>query len=124
MYGNGQKPRARLHADHAGPFQGRLLLIVIDAHLKWIEAVPVSSTSTASTTQVLRRLFTTHSIPELLVSDNVAAFTSNEFHQFVKRNGIHHHTSSPYHPTTKGLAERTVLLVMNGLKKNAEGDMN
>ena len=118
-----KKPWARLHIDHAGPFQGRLLLIIIDAHSKWIEAVPVSSTSTAATTQVLRRLFATHGIPELLISDNGTAFTSHEFRQFVERNGIRHRTSSPYHPATNGLAERAVQVIKNGLRKNAEGDM-
>ena len=99
------------------------MLITIDAHLKWIDAVPVSSTSTAATVQVLRRLFATHGSPELMITDNATAFTSNEFHKFEERIGILHRTSSPYHPATNGLSEQALQVVKNGLRKNAEGDM-
>ncbi len=41
------RPWSRLHihvhVDHAGPFLGRLFLVVFDAHSKWIEVVTVSS---------------------------------------------------------------------------------
>lgn len=71
--------------------EGKILLIVIGAHSKWIEAVPVSSTSSATTIKVLRNLFATHSLPKLIL-DNGTAFTSysDEFRQFVTRNGICH----------------------------------
>ncbi len=32
------RPWSRLHVDFAGPFMGKTLLIVIDAHSKWIDA--------------------------------------------------------------------------------------
>ena len=118
-----KKPWAWLYIDYTRPFQGKLLLILINAHLKWIEAVPVSSTSTAATVQVLRRLFATHGITELMISDNRTAFTSNEFHQSVERNGIRHCMSSPHHPVTNGVSEQAVQVVKNGLRKNPEGDM-
>ena len=42
---------------------------------------------------------------------------------FVRRNGIRHRTSAPYHPATNGLAERAVQVVKTGLRKNTKGDM-
>ena len=60
---------------------------------------------------------------KLLISDNRTAFTNHEFFQSVERNGICHLTSSSYHPTTNGLAERAVQVIKNRLRKNAEGDM-
>ena len=119
-----KKPWSRIHVDHAGPFQGKTILVVIDAHSKWIEAVIVPSTSSAATIKVLRNLFATHGIPELLFSDNGTSFTSEEFSDFVLRNGIRHRTSSPYHPATNGLAERAVQVVKAGLRKTPEGDMD
>jgi transposase InsO family protein len=110
--------------DHAGPFQGKIILVVIDAHSKWIEAATVSSTSSAATIKVLRNLFATHGVPELLFSDNGSSFTSEEFRDFVQKNGIRHRTSSPYHPATNGLAERAVQVVKSGLRKTPEGDMD
>lgn len=46
-------PWTRLHIDYCGPVVGKLCLVVVDAHTKWIEAVPVSSAT--SCTSPLRR---------------------------------------------------------------------
>ena len=48
------RPWARVHVDHGGPFLGKLfLVVVIDAHSKWLEVVVVRSTTSAATTKVL-----------------------------------------------------------------------
>ena len=39
------KPWQRIHVDFAGPFQGHKFLIIVDAHSKWPEVVPMVSTS-------------------------------------------------------------------------------
>ena len=38
-----QQPWSRLHADFAGPFQGRMFLIVVDACTKWLEVHTMKS---------------------------------------------------------------------------------
>ena len=48
--------------------------------------------------------------------------TSEEFQSFIKRNGIRHRTTAPYHPATNGLAERAVQVIKNGLKRYQQGD--
>ena len=112
-----QKPWDRIHVDHAGPIQGKMVLIMVDAHSKWIEAHVVPSTSAAATIEKLRVTFATHGLPRTIVSDNGPAFTSSEFQEFTKRNGIEHLTSAPYHPASNGLAERAVQTVKEGVKK-------
>ena len=42
---------------------------------------------------------------------------SNEFKEFMSRNGILHVTPAPYHPSTNGLAERAVQSFKQGLKR-------
>ena len=32
---------SRVHIDYAGPFEGSMFLIVIDAYSKWMEVIPV-----------------------------------------------------------------------------------
>ena len=99
---------------------GNTFLLVIDAHSKWLEVVMVPSTSSHVTMQKLRGIFATHGLPETIVSDNAAGFTSVEFQEFLTRNGIRHITSAPYHPSTNGLVERAV---QTGMRKASEGDM-
>ena len=60
------KPWSRLHIDFAGPFLGRTFLIVVDAHSKWLEVTPVSSTSSQQVVRVLRNLFSTHGLPDVM----------------------------------------------------------
>jgi transposase InsO family protein len=107
----------RVHIDHAGPIQGKMILVIVDAHSKWIDAHVVASTSTSATLEKLRTVFATHGLPEVLVSDNGPAFSSTEFREFTQRNGIKHLTSAPYHPASNGLAERAVQTVKEGMKK-------
>ena len=85
-----------------------MFLVVVDAHSKWPEVIPVSSTTTSKTIEVLCDLFATFGIPEQIVSNNSPQFASEEFQAFIKSNGICHITSAPYYPATNGLAERIV----------------
>ena len=52
------------------------------------------------------------------MSDNAACFVSTEFETFVRKNGIQHVRSAPYHPASNGLAERAVQVVKSGPKKS------
>ena len=72
-------PWSRLHTDYAGPFLGKMFLVTVDAHSKWIEANVVDSATSTGTIRKLRQMFTTHGIPEIIVSDNGSVFTSKEF---------------------------------------------
>ena len=116
-------PWTRLHIDYCGPVAGKLCLVVVDAHTKWIEAFPVSSATSYITIEKLRFLFSQFGLPESVVSDNAAYFRSDEFEQFLHQNGVKHPTSSPYHPASNGLAERAVQTLKNGLKKVQGGSL-
>ena len=90
---------------------GQLFLIIVDAYSKWIEAAIVPSTSSEASIKVLRSVFATHGIPEHMVSDNGSGFTSEQFKLFTQQNGIKHSYTSPYQPSSNGLAERVVQTV-------------
>ena len=117
-------PWSRLHIDFAGPFLGKMFLLVIDAHSKWIEVLIMSNDITASSTILqLRKVFAVHGLPEVIVSDNGPTFTSNCFGAFLSHNGVRHVRCSPFHPASNGLAERAVQIFKRGLKTNTNGTL-
>ena len=115
------RPWARLHLDFAGPVQGKMYLILIDAHSKWIEAFCTPNATSLTVIEQLRAVFARFGLPETVVTDNGTCFVSSEFEVFLQRNGIKHLTSAPYHPASNGLAERAVQIIKKGLKKTPQG---
>ena len=116
------RPWSRVHIDYAGPVMGKMILVVIDAHSKWIEAYTTSGSTSAITINKLKWIFSSHGIPHVIVSDNATGFVSEEFQSFCRRNGIKHVTSAPHHPATNGLAERAVGILKGGVQR-LEGDL-
>jgi hypothetical protein len=112
-------PWSRIHVDHAGPMQGQLYFVVVNAHSKCLEVFSVLSTSCQVIVKVLQKLFMSHGLPRVIVSDNATSFKGEEFQKFMSDNGIVHITSAPHHPATNGLAERAVQTFKNELKKMA-----
>ena len=89
----------------AEPFQGRMLLVLVDTHSKWPEVFVMQLTSSYATIRVLRHLFATYRLPQQLVSDNGAEFSSAEFGTFFKQISVKQLKSALYHPSTNGAAE-------------------
>ena len=57
-------PWERVHVDYAGPFLEYMYLVIVDSHSKWLEVVPMKSTTTAKTLEVLRSVFARYSLPK------------------------------------------------------------
>ncbi|XP_058985915.1 uncharacterized protein K02A2.6 [Musca domestica] len=112
-----QRPWSRLHLDYAGPFLGTNFLIVVDSHSKWVEVKMTKSITSNKTIELLREIFSTHGIPDTVVTDNGRNFISEEFEGYLKGNGIYHVRTAPYHPSSNGQAERFVQTVKNFLRK-------
>ena len=72
----------------------------MDAYSKWLEVIPVSSTTVERTIIELKKLFATHGLLTQVVTNNGTQFTSQEFTEFLKLNGIQHYKSAPYHQAT------------------------
>ena len=64
-----------------------------------------------------KKIFSIFDIPNTLVTDNRSSFGSEEFENFVKKNGIKHLTTALYHPSSNGLAERMVQTFKTTIKK-------
>ena len=117
-------PWTRLHVDFAGPMDGKMFLVVIDSHSKWIEVFPMKSATSAATVRYLRQLIAQFGIPETIVSDNGAQFVATEFKEFCQQNGIRHIQTAPYHPSSNGLAERAVQVFKHRVHKQSSGSIH
>ncbi|CAH8585986.1 unnamed protein product [Schistosoma intercalatum] len=115
-------PWVKLHADFAGPIQGKMFLIIVDAFTKWPEVYIMPNCTTSETTHKLSTLFSCFVVPETLVTDNGSQFAAESFKNFCRTNGITHLRSPPYHPQSNGQAERFVDTFKRALlKRGGEG---
>lgn len=64
------RPMQRVHSDFAGPFQGAMFLVMVDAFSKWPEVCVMQSTTAEKTVEALRPIFARYGLPEQVVSDN------------------------------------------------------
>lgn len=111
-----QGPWQRVHADFAGPLKDTWFLVMVDSFSKWVEMIPMKTTTSERTVAVMRAVFARLGLPLVLVTDNGPQFTSQEFAQFAASNGIRHVRVAPHHPSSNGLAERAVGSLKNSLK--------
>lgn len=94
----------------------------MDSHSKWLEVIHVNSLSSSTAISKLRYLFATHGLPDSIVSDNGATFTSEEFKTFLQKNQIRQILVAPYHPSSNGQAERMVASTKESLRRIVKGD--
>jgi len=90
------------------PIHGINVLVLVDAHSKWMDVHLMQTIMSAKTIEKLLIIFANHGIPHKVITDNGPTFTSYEFQEFMQKNGIVHVKSAPYHPSSNGLAERAV----------------
>ena len=63
------KQCSRIHLDYAGPFPGKMFLIVADAYSKGLDALPMNSSTYSATMDKLRRIFAEDGLPNPCVTD-------------------------------------------------------
>ncbi len=107
-------PFVRVGIDFVGPYplthpgKNTSVLTVIDHLSRYLEAYPCKGETTQSAIDILKnKIFLRHSVPKVIVADQGSAFTSNEFRQFCKDNGIHLKFCSTAHPETNAICERS-----------------
>ena len=114
-------PWQRVHIDFAEK-DGKNYLVIIDAHSKWPEIILMNNDTTArATIKVLKDLFSKYGLPLQIVSDNGPQFRSEEFQNFLKRNGVKSVRVSPYQPSSNGAAERMVQSFKKSLSSSKDG---
>ena len=90
---------------------GRTLLVISDYYSNYIEVARVTSITSRSIIKELKAVFARFGIPEALVTDNGAQFSSADVSVFARTWGFDHVTSSPRYPQSNGKAENDVKTV-------------
>lgn len=88
-------------------YGGKHYIVMCDHYSLYTWLEKLNKLSTASITNVLTRWFRDFGYPREIISDNGPQFRQ-DFKIFCADNGITHNTSSPYNPTSNGLAEAAV----------------
>ena len=83
-------------------------LVIIDYYSRWIEIKQLTSLTSDCVISHVKTVFTTHGIPDVVVSDNGRQFAWDEFRKFAKSWCFAQHTKNPYSPQENGMAERAV----------------
>ena len=111
------KPWQKVSVDICGPFPGgEYILVAIDYYSRWFELGILYSITSSKVIGLLENWFTSHGLPEVLVSDNGVQFTSSEFSQFMSNNGIHHRKVTPYSPQANGEVERQNRTILQAIR--------
>ncbi|XP_042146367.1 uncharacterized protein LOC121835888 [Ixodes scapularis] len=111
----------RVHLDFATK-SGTNLFVLVDSFSKWVEVLPMSSTTAPQTVEKLMAVFAQFGVPEEVVTDGGPQFRSEEFKNFLKDQGVVHTMTPPYPPASNGAAERAVQTVKRALLKQVLED--
>ena len=96
--------------DFMGPFpssKGFLyILLAVDYVSKWVEAKATRTNDSKVVAEFLRtNIYSRFGVPRVLISDGGSHFCNRTIEALLKKYGVTHKVSTPYHPQTSGMAE-------------------
>lgn len=97
-------------------FENKNYLVVVDYYSKWIELSQMKGKQASNVNAELMQIFSHFGIPKIVIADNMP-FGSYECTEFAKKLDFKIITSSPHYPKSNGLAERSVQICKNILRK-------
>ena len=117
-------PWQRVHADFAGPVNGRSYLLLVDAFSKWPEVCAMTTTTAQATILRIKDVCARLGNMVTLVTDNGPQFVSDHFAKFCASQCIVHVRTPPYHPQSNGQCERFVSTLKRFLAKAQTGSLD
>ena len=92
---------------HFPPFCGFVYILVgIDYVSKWVEAIACRNNDASTVLKFLKEnILARFRIPKAIISDGGSHFCNRLFDNLMKKFGVSHKVSTPYHPQTNGQVE-------------------
>ncbi|CAM8919529.1 unnamed protein product [Rhodiola kirilowii] len=108
--------------DFMGPLpssQGNsFILVAVDYVSKWVEAIASPSCDAKVVIKMFKKIiFPRFGVPRAVISDNGSHFKEKRFESMLKKHGIYHRCSTPYHPQANGQVEVSNREIKNILTK-------
>lgn len=96
--------------DFMGPFVNsfghKYILLAVDYVSKWVEAIPTRNNDHRVVVKFLKQnIFSRFGMPRAIINDGGSHFCNKPMVDLMKKYGIVHKVSTPYHPQTNGQAE-------------------
>src|SRR4051812_20676763 len=82
------------------------LLVAVDKFTKWMEAVPITSSTALTTVNFIKSIFFRFDVPHNIITNNVTNFMADEFQNFCQELGIKINHASVVHPQSNGQVEK------------------
>ena len=121
------QPFERIAMDIIGPLPKsrrghRYVLVVCDYATRYPEAVPMKYIDAASVAEELLQIFTRVGVPQEILTDQGANFTSQLLTELYSMLHVQPIRTTPYHPQTDGLVERFNQTLKGMLRKAAKDE--
>ena len=85
---------------------------------KWVEAIPTRTNDHREVLRFITRcIFARYGCLRAIISDDGSHFSNSPFRALLKKYGVHHHITTPYHPHANGQVEVSNREVKTILKK-------
>lgn len=116
------KPLVTYHLDHVGPMESthkqyNHILVVVDAFTKFVWLYPTKSTGTNEVIDKLCKQSSVFGNPQRVITDRGTAFTSKQFDEYCKTQGIQHLLIATGVPRGNGQVERMHRIIVPMLAK-------
>jgi hypothetical protein len=118
---------SHIHVDLAGPLptsqEGYThIMTMIDRSTRWVEAVPLSSTTAeACAVTFMESWVTRFGVPALLTSDRGPQFTGAVWATVCGKLSVQHRVTTAYHPQSNGMVERVHRQIKDALRSRECG---
>ncbi|KAL1221563.1 putative mitochondrial protein [Cardamine amara subsp. amara] len=96
--------------DFMGPFPSsygnEYILVAVDYVSKWVEALASPTNDARMVVKMFKSIiFPRFGVPRIVISDGGSHFINKVFANLLRKNGVKHKVSTPYHPQTNGQVE-------------------
>ena len=94
------------------------ILVAVDYVSKWVEAIPTRTNDHREVLRFITRcIFARYGCPRAIISEGGSHFNNSHFRVLLKKYGVHHRITTPYHPQANGQVEVSNREVKSILKK-------